>query len=155
MKKILLLLPTIFLSLNAETIKPKKVKAKDRDSRGHYSSKHHSREDILFSTVEASSQASSQISFEVTLGLSTQATTEVSTEQKIKQRTQALKFTKSNRSKIDIDIAKGGGEHLSSLLNILKLKESKKSLITIQSNFKKLQSLNNQQMIDELMIQII
>ena len=153
MKKILLLLTIALVFLNSETIKAKKVKAKDRDNRSHRSSKHNAQGDVLFSTVEASSHASSQISFEITLGVSTQATTEVSTKKKmLRKKSHALNFIKSNRKKIEIDMAKGEGEYLSSLLSILNLKENKKSLMAIQWNFIKLHSLNNQELIEELMV---
>ena len=85
MKKIPILLSILLFSLGAETIKSKKVKARDRD-RGHRSSKYNSGGDALFSTIESSSHASSQISFEVSLGISTQATSEITTEKKIFQR---------------------------------------------------------------------
>ncbi len=151
MKKILILLSIFLFSLGAETIKPKKVKARDGD-RGHRSSRHNSEKDVLFSTIEPSFHASSQISFDISLEISTQATSEISTEQetRVKRRSHALNFINSNREKINIDMARGRGEHLSTLLKILELKDSKKSLMAIQWSSKKLNTLDNQGLLDGL-----
>ena len=74
MKNIPILLSILLFSLGAETIKSKKVKARDRDI-GHRSSRHNAGEDALFSTIESSSHASSEISFEVSLCLRGQVIT--------------------------------------------------------------------------------
>jgi len=162
MKKIILLLPILLISLNAGTIKAKRVKAKDRTNHHHstHHSRHNTQEDVLLSTFEVSSEASSQVSFEISVEMSTEATSQSSTEKRYREENinrrrkrryqKAISFLKSNRSNIDINMAQAKGEYLSSLLKILELKEDKDTLTQIQSDFYKLSKLDNKKLISTL-----
>ena len=146
MKKIVTILIISLISLNSETIKAKRVKAKDRST----SSRHHSsgniQEDILFSSFEATAHISTELSF----ALSTEATSYSSMEERRKKIERRERYIESNRQNINLNIAQGGGEHLSALLHLLELKENKRVLTSIQSDFGRLSGLDNRELWEAL-----
>ena len=149
MKKILILLLINFICLNSGTIKPKRVKAKDRTT--HRSSSHHSshrttkgvQDDILFSSIEATAHISTEFSFQ----LSTEATS-YSTMEERRERNE--RYIEVNRQNINLNMAQANGEHLSTLLKLLELKEDRELLTAIQTDFEHLSQLNNRQLSEAL-----
>ncbi len=150
MKKILILLLINFIYLNSGTIKPKRVKAKDRTTHrsSSHSSSHHSskgvREDILFSSFEATADVSTELSF----ALSTEATSYSTVDERRERYEQ--RYIEVNRQNINLNMAQANGEHLSTLLKLLELKEDRELLTAIQNNFEHLSQLNNQHLSEAL-----
>ena len=150
MKKILILLLINFIYLNSGTIKPKRVKAKDRIT--HHNSAHGSahrsskgvQEDILFSSFEATADISTELSF----ALSTEATSYSTMEEKRERYEQ--RYIEVNRQNINLNMAQANGEHLSTLLKLLELKEDRELLTAIQTDFEHLSQLNNRQLSEAL-----
>ena len=144
MKKLPLLLLIVPLLLQANRVKPKVMHAQDRREYHHnysHSSNHHDRtEDILCSTTEASGE----IMFMITV----QATSEVTSEGHHGHA--RLSYLDSNRVEITEDIAKGEGEHLETLLSIIKPDYDKKSLIVIQEHFDELIYLNHNDFLEKV-----
>jgi hypothetical protein len=127
-KKILILLLINFIYLNSGTIKPKRVKAKDRTSHHHSSKGVH--EDILFSSSEATAHISTELSF----ALSTEATSYNTIEERRERRE---RYIEANRQKINLNMAQANGEHLSTLLNpTSSSKISKSHILGLLSNTK-------------------
>jgi hypothetical protein len=141
MKKILILLLIHLLYLNSGTIKPKRVKAKDRTS--HHRSSKGVHEDILFSSSEATAHISTELSF----ALSTEATSYDRIEEKRERRE---RYIEVNRQKINLNMAQANGEHLSTLLKLLELKEDTRLLTAIQDDFEHLSQLDEQALLKAL-----
>ena len=138
MKKRLLLLPLTLSLLTAGTIQPKVMGA--RDSHRHYdrsSSRHHSnrQDDVLSSTFEATAQISLLVSSEA----SSEATSHGGGR---RGNARIVHFLNENRIDITTDMAKGEGEYLTTLLQIMKLKKDPLTLSRIQTNFNQFIELN-------------
>lgn len=138
------LLIFIFLlsTLDARTIKPKTVKAKDRTSRhrGH----RNTQETILLSTFQATSEISIQITSVVTLEISTEATSgQPRGNARVRYRSE-VEFLNNNRFKITEDISNGDGEHLITLMGMMHLQKNHATLAKVQSNFENLLSLEDE-----------
>ena len=132
MKKRLLILPLTLSLLTAGTIKPKVMGA--RDSHRHYdrsSSRHHSSRpnDALSSTFEVTAQ--------ITLLVSSEASSEATSHGGGRRgNARIVHFLDENRIDITTDMAKGEGEHLTTLLQMMNLKQDPLTLSKIQTNFK-------------------
>jgi hypothetical protein len=142
-----LILPFLIVILNAQTIKPRAIKA--RDSISHSRGGHHNSKDtVLLSTIEASSEISVQITSAVSLEASTEATS--GTPHQRSRNYSELEFLNNNRFKITEDISTGGGEHLLALMSIMHLKKDSATLSKIQSNFENLLALDDEAFLSEL-----
>jgi hypothetical protein len=150
MQKTLLILSLIITVITAQTIKPKRVQA--RDSIGHRGGGHHNSNDPFISTVEVSSEASFEISVQITSVVTTQASSEATSGQQ-KQRSREyseLEFLNNNRPKITEDISNGGGEHLITLMGMMHLNKDRVTLAKVQSNFETLLELEDEAFLLEL-----
>ena len=145
MRHLPFLLLIVPLLLSANRVKPKVMHAQDR--RGYQnnysnSSNHRDRgEEIFCSTTEASG--------EIVFMIALQATSQITSEE---QYTNArLSYLDNNRVEITEDIAKGEGEHLETLLSMIKPDYNKeKSLIILQENFSELSYLNHHDFIKKI-----
>jgi ribosomal protein L17 len=142
MNKKLLILPFLLCSmLSAKTVESKEMKAKDYEKHYDRSSNVNSTEDkVISSTAEASAQ--------ITIMVTIQASSEIISRRNVGNAT--MSFLDNNRIQITEEIAKGEGEHLETLLSMLKLKKDKKSLAKIQTHFDELIYLNHSDFIDKL-----
>jgi glyoxylase-like metal-dependent hydrolase (beta-lactamase superfamily II) len=149
MKTLLFLLALTPLLLVAKTVKPKVMHAQDREYQEHYShsSNHRNIEDeILSSSVEATGQ----ITVTISLQISTEALSEVTSEGGGGHSTAHLSYLDNNRIQITEDIAKGEGEYLETLLNMMNLHQDKESLKKIQNSFEELIYLSHNDFLDKL-----
>ena len=146
--KNILLLPLLLTLITAQTIKPKVIKA--RDSVSHSRGSHHSNRqgNILFSTIEASSEVTMQITSAVSLEVSTEATSGQPHQRS--RNYSELEFLNNNRLKITEDISNGNGEHLLTLMSMMHLKKDSTTLSKIQSNFENLLALEDETFLLEL-----
>ena len=148
----LILIPFILGGiLMGETIKPRVIKAHDRVYRTGGGGYHGRREPPMpVSSLEATSEMSVEIT---SIGI-TEASSDATTNGRrrgVRRRGYAeLKFLKDNRTKITQDISQGGGEHLLTLLTMMKLKRDRETLSKIQSNFDSLSSLDNGKLLSKL-----
>ena len=127
---------TILLAILAGTIKPRIIHAHDNVYR---------RDSLGMSSIDASLQASVEITSIATLEGTSQATSGRG-GQLPRDRARYYKpisFLENNRDIIMEDISKGEGEHLTTLLKLMKLKRDSKSLSKIQMNFNTLLTLNS------------
>jgi len=143
MKKILPLLALSTLLLLGKTVEPKVMRAQNDEHRQHYSnsSHRHSVEDeIISSTAEASSQISIMVSL--------QAISEVTSGEY--HGTARMSYLDNNRMDITQDIAQGDGEHLRTLLSMMKIPADAKNLEKIQSHFDELIYLSHNDFLNKL-----
>jgi hypothetical protein len=146
------ILTTLILGgiLVGETVKPRVIKAHDRVYRREGSYHHGRGKSMGVSSIEASFE----ISIELTSIGITEASSNATTNGQrrgVRRRGYAeLKFLKDNRTKITQDISQGGGEHLLTLLTMMKLKRDRETLSKIQSNFDSLSSLDNGKLLSKL-----
>jgi len=156
MKIITTILITLLLTIETTTakdIEPKVIRAYDapRVTHRRVSRARNTQEDIILSTIDASSEISVQITSAMSLEASTEATSnEPQTRRARKRHYSELKFLKNNRTQITQNISQGKGEYLSTLLNIMNIKQTPSTLIKIQSNFDILSSLNNELFLSKL-----
>ena len=144
MKFLPLILLIIPILIEAKKVDSKVMHAQDRRAPDSYSrsSNHRDRGDeILCSTTEASGQ--------IIFMIAVQATSEI-TSGEHPHSSARLSYLDNNRVEITEDIAKGEGEHLETLLSMIKPDYNKKSLITIQENFDKLIYLNHNEFLDKI-----
>lgn len=146
MKKILTLLLINLIYINAGTIEPKKVKAKDKRANrgGHHNSLKGVKEDILFSSSEATAHISTELSFALSIEATSYSTTQ-------ERRVRRHSYIDSNRESINLNMAQAGGEHLSALLKLLEIKEEKIVLKSIQKRFTQLSRLDNKELSEALL----
>ena len=150
MHNILLFLLIATSVLSAKTVEPKVMRAQSNNNHPHNnhhnedydnSSHAHDREDdILSSSVEASSE----ITVMVTIEASSEATSETH------QGNARLSYLDDNRVQITQNIAQGHGEYLSTLLQMMNLSTDDKSLEKIQKNFDNLVYLSHPDFLDKL-----
>jgi len=137
MKNLLLLLLILPLFLQANRVKPKVMHAQDRrgyhDSYSHSSNHRDTGKEILCGTTEASG--------EMIVIIALQATSEATSEENYGHA--QLSYLDDNRIEITEDMAKGEGEHLETLLSMIKPNYNHKVLITLQENFDELIYLKN------------
>jgi len=146
MKTILIIISILITSISAKSINAKVIKAHD----GYYRSSRH-KDDILLSTIDASSQISVQISSAVSLEASTQATSQQPQHGRVRRRNYSqIKFLQKNRVQITQDISQGRGEHLITLLNMMNIKQDTPTLTKIQSNFETLSALDGEKFLSKL-----
>jgi len=153
---ILTLLLFMITATVTKAIEPKVIRAhdstyrSDRATTHRGSSRRDTQDDILLSTIEASSEISVQITSAISLEASTQATSQEPQQQRRGRRYSQLKFLKNNRVHIKQDIAQGRGEYLSTLLDMMSIESTKSTLFKIQSNFEKLSSLEDREFLSTL-----
>lgn len=131
------------LLLSGKPVEPKVMRGSDSRHHQYYanSSHAHSNEErILSSTAEASAQISIVISLE---GLS-QITSEGH------HGRARISYLDDNRIDIMEEIAKGQGEHLTTLLTMMNISNDKKKLEVIQKNFEELAYLSHGDFLDRL-----
>ena len=137
MKKPLLILTILPLMLLAKSMEPKVMHAQDRDKGRYEESSHRDTQDeILSSSAEITVQISTVISTEMT--------------ESDYQNNARLSYLKNNRIEITKDLAQGEGEHLETLLTMMKLETSNNFLRKIQTNFETLISLSHQEFLNRL-----
>jgi hypothetical protein len=137
MKKPLLILTILPLMLLAKSMEPKVMHAQDRDKGRYEESSHRDTQDeILSSSAEITVQISTVISTEMT--------------ESDYQNNARLSYLKNNRIEITEDLAQGEGEHLETLLTMMKLETSDTFLTKIQTNFETLISLSHQDFLNRL-----
>ena len=141
MNKTLLILPVLFSLLAAESVKSKEMKAKDYSKHYNHSSNIGSTEDrVISSTAEALAQ--------ITVTVTLQATSEMTSGRY--RGTASISFLDHNRMQITEEMAKGKGEHIETLLTMMKLKNDKKSLENVQKHFNELIYLSHNDFLEKL-----
>jgi len=141
MNKKLLILPLLCSLLTAQTVKPKEMRTTDYTKHYDNSSNIDSTEDkVISSTAEASAQ--------ITIMVTLQASSEMTSGRH--GGTATMSFLDNNRIQITEEIAKGEGEHLETLLSMMKLKKDEKSLEKIQTHFDELIYLSHNDFLDKL-----
>ena len=131
----------------AQTITPRVIRGHDGyRSRGHSGGS--MQESMGLSTIDASSEISIQVTSISLTEASSHATS--NRPQQRRRNYSELKFLKDNRVKITKDISQGSGEHLFTLLDMMKLKRDSNNLSKIQSNFEKLLVLDNKEFLFKL-----
>ena len=141
MNKKLLILPLLCSLLTAQTVKTKEMKAKDYE-------KHYDNSTNVSTTEERVISSSAEASAQITIMVTIQASTEMTSGRH--GGTATMSFLDNNRIEITEEIAKGEGEHLNTLLTMMKLKSDKKSLSNIQSHFDELIYLSHNDFLDKL-----
>lgn len=145
MKALLVILSFTSVLIHAKTVKPKIMHAQDYHREYSHSSNSHDRDDdILFSTFQATGQITATISLEI----STEATSEVTSG--TGRGTASMSYLDNNRVEITQDIAKGDGEHLKTLLSMMKIEANEKNLKRIQSSFDKLVYLTHNEFLKKI-----
>jgi hypothetical protein len=144
MKHIFLAIILVTITV-AETYKPRIIRSHGGGYRG---AGRGIKESMGLSTIDASIQ----ISIQLTSIAFTEASSNITSNQQRRreENSSELSFLKDNREKITRDISQGGGEHLVTLLNIMRLKRDKKSLAKIQSNFDKFLVLEDREFLSKL-----
>lgn len=143
MHKKLLILPFLLSSLStAKTVETKDMRAKDYTKNYDTSSNVESTEDkVISSTAEASAQ--------ITVTVTLQATSEM-TSGRDTRTTATMSFLDNNRLEITEEIAQGKGEHLETLLSMMKLKTNQTTLTNIQTHFNELIYLSHNDFLEKL-----
>jgi hypothetical protein len=146
MKKYIFLLPFLITIITADTIRPRVIRGHDSVYRGEYG--HSSRGSVGLSSIEASSEMSVQIT---SISI-TEASSDATSHRPHRRRRDysELRFLEDNRLKITEDISQGGGEHLVTLLSMMRLKKDRKTLSKIQSNFDTLLGLEGKDFLSKL-----
>jgi len=140
MNKKILLIPFICSLLSAETVKSR---AYDNTYAKNYeqSSNIGTTEDrVISSTAEASAQITVVVTIQVISEVTSRTNTNMAT----------MSFLNNNRTQITEEIAKGEGEHLQTLLTMMKLKYDKKNLKNIQNNFEEFIYLSHDDFLKKL-----
>ena len=156
MRKIFILLAILSNFILAGKIKPRVIHAHDNVYRGSSGGGYNGgyrRDSLGMSSIDASFQATVEITSIATLEGTSQATSGGRGEVPRRDRARYYKpisFLKNNRDVIMEDISKGDGEHLATLLKLMKLKRDSKSLSKIQMNFNTLLTLNSSDFIYKL-----
>ena len=150
MRKIFILLAILSNFILAGKIKPRVIHAHDNVYRGSSGGGYNGgyrRDSLGMSSIDASFQATVEITSIATLEGTSQATSgggrgEVPRRDRARYY-KSISFLTNNRDVIMEDISKGDGEHLTTLLKLMKLKRDSKSLSKIQMNFNTLLTLNS------------
>ena len=143
MNKKLLLIPFLCSLLSAETVKSKEMRAHDTNYSKNYdnSSNLETTEDrVISSTADASAQ--------ITIMITLQAISEVTSGRSNNMAT--MSFLDNNRIQITEEIAEGEGEHLETLLTMMKLDKNEENLKKIQNNFENLIYLSHNDFLNKL-----
>jgi len=143
MNKKLLLIPFLCSLLSAETVKSKEMRAHDTNYSKNYdnSSNIETTEDrVISSTADASAQ--------ITIMITLQAISEVTSGRSNNMAT--MSFLDNNRIQITEEIAEGEGEHLETLLTMMKLDKNEENLKKIQNNFENLIYLSHNDFLNKL-----
>ena len=144
MQKIILFLTLTTSLLLTKSIKPKVMRAQNNNHHECYYSNsshiHNAEDEILSSTVEASSEISIEISL--------QGTTELTSEKH--HGTARMSYLDNNRIQITEDIARGEGEYLTTLLTMLEIPTNEKNLKKIQKRFNELIYLSHNDFLNKL-----
>jgi len=143
MNKKLLLIPFLCSLLSAETVKSKEMRAHDTNYSKNYenSSNIETTEDrVISSTADASAQ--------ITIMITLQAVSEVTSGRSNNMAT--MSFLDNNRIQITEEIAEGEGEHLETLLTMMKLDKNEENLKKIQNNFENLIYLSHNDFLNKL-----
>jgi len=140
MKKILPLLALSTLLLLGKTVEPKVMRAQNDDDYSHSSHRHSVEDEILSTTTEASA--------EVSMRISTEASSEITSGEH--HGTARMSYLDNNRMDITQDIAQGDGEHLRTLLSMMKIPSDAKNLEKIQKSFDKLIYLSHNDFLNKL-----
>jgi hypothetical protein len=143
MNKKLLLIPFLCSLLSAETVKSKEMRAHDTNYSKNYenSSNIKTTEDRVISST---AEASAQITIMVTLEVVSQVTSGRN------NNTATMSFLDNNRIEITEEIAQGEGEHLETLLTMMKLEKNERNLKKIQNNFENLIYLSHNDFLNKL-----
>jgi len=154
MKTIIIILSILITSTSAKNINSKVIRAHDGyRSSGNTSYRGGGRhqDDILLSTIDATSEISVQVTSAVSLEASTQATSQSPQRGRVRRRNYSqIKFLQDNRVQITQNISQGRGEHLITLLNMMNIKQDTNTLTKIQSNFENLLTLKDEQFLSKL-----
>ncbi|HHD81426.1 MAG TPA: DUF3015 domain-containing protein [Campylobacterales bacterium] len=153
MKTILIILSVLIMTTTAKNINSKVIRAHDGyRSSGHTTHRGGGRhqDDILLSTIDATSQISVQVTSVLSLEASTQATSQEPQNRRRHRNYSQIKFLKNNRVQITQDISKGNGEYLITLLNMMNIKQDTHTLSKIQSNFETLFALEDEKFLSKL-----
>jgi len=154
MKTILIILSILITSTGAKSINSKVIRAHDGyRSSGHttYRGGGRHQDDILLSTIDATSEISVQVTSAISLEASTQATSQPPQQGRIRRRNYSqIKFLQKNRVQITQDISQGRGEYLITLLNMMNIKQDTPTLTKIQSNFETLSALDDEKFLSKL-----
>jgi len=157
MKRITPILISLLITITtAKNIEPRVIRGHDNHyDRGHtttHRSSHstNTQDDILLSTIEASSEISIQITSAISLEASTDATSQDPQNHRRQREYSQIKFLNNNRVQITQNISQGKGEYLSTLLNMMNIKPNKPTLLKIQSNFDVLLGLKDEEFLDKL-----
>ncbi len=149
MRKIFILLAILSNFILADTIKPRVIHVHDnvyRNSNIDYG-RSYRRDSLGISSIDASCQATVDVISIATLEGTSQATSggreEVQRRRDRARYYKPITFLKNNRGIIMEDISKGEGEHLATLLKLIKLNINNKNLSKIQTNFNTLLTLND------------
>jgi len=141
MNKKLLLLPLFCSLLTAQTVETKNMQAKDYE-------KHYEKSSNVDSTEERVISSSAEASAQITIMVTIQASSEAISGRDGGNAT--MSFLDNNRMQITEEMAKGEGEHLETLLSMMKLKKNAKSLENIQLHFNQLIYLSHNDFLDKL-----
>ena len=140
-KKLLIIAFLLSSISSAKTVKTKDMKANNYTKHYNNSSNIESTEDkIISSTAEVSAQ--------ITISIAFQVTTEMTSGRY--SGTASISFLDHNRMQITEEMAKGKGEHIETLLAMMKLKNDKKSLENIQKHFNELIYLSHNNFLEKL-----
>ena len=145
MTKTLLIIALFGSILSAKPVDTKVMRAKDSGYSHHYSnSSHHhdTREDILSSSAEATSQ--------ISVAIFIQATSEVTSQGA--HHSARLSYLDNNRVQITKDIAQAKGEHLETLLTMMELPNNPKNLKNLQENLEELIYLSHDDFLEKLKV---
>ncbi len=131
----------------AGKIKPRVIHVHDnvyRGSSGGGYSRGYRRDSFGMSSIDASSQVTIEVTSIATLEGSSQATSGRGggVPRGKPKYYKPITFLKNNRDIIMEDISKGDGEHIITLLKLMKLKRDNNSLSKIQKNFNTLLTLD-------------
>jgi len=116
------------------------MRAQNDDDYSHSSHRHSVEDEILSTTTEASA--------EVSLQISTEASSEITSGEH--HGIARISYLDNNRMDITQDIAQGDGEHLRTLLSMMKIPADAKNLEKIQSHFDELIYLSHNDFLNKL-----
>ena len=152
MNKKLLLLPFICSLLSAKTVEPKVFRAIDSPrpsmQQSNYST-HYQNSSHMESTDDKVISSTAEASAQITVISTVQVTTELTAGGR-HGGSAIMSFLDNNRIEITEDIAKGEGEHLHTLLRMMKINNDTKNLTKIQDNFINLIYLTHNDFLDKL-----
>jgi len=129
-KVILILLPILLIS---KTITPKLIKVHDR-----YRYRRGNPNGVGISSIEASFQATS-------IGFLATSSIEYDRQHRYSQKEI---FLEENRAQIEKEISYGKGEYLSTFLELIEIKPSKKAILKLQNNLPTLSKLENREFLE-------